>query len=149
MSNYLEETKLLDYSDKTIQNLILEKGWHNLSGKEKIKQTYNFVRDDIKFGYNIEDSIPSSVILKDGYGQCNTKGILFMSLLRAVNIPCRFHGFTVSKEIQKGALTGVWYMLAPEELVHSWVEVFYKEQWFELEGFILDLDYLSAVQKNN
>ncbi|MFW6287907.1 MAG: transglutaminase-like domain-containing protein [bacterium] len=149
MDKYLKETKLLDYSDSSIQKQILEKGWYELSDKEKIKQIYNFVRDDIKFGYNIADNIPSSMILKDGYGQCNTKGILFMSLLRAVSIPCRFHGFTVNKELQKGVLNGIWYILAPNEIIHSWVEVFYKNQWYNLEGFILDLDYLSSVQKDN
>ncbi|MFW6035886.1 MAG: hypothetical protein ACOCRZ_06495 [Halothermotrichaceae bacterium] len=47
------------------------------------------------------------------------------------------------------AITGIWYLLTPKEIVHSWVEVFYNNQWFNLEGFILDLDYLSAVQANN
>ena len=38
-------------------------------------------------------------VLADGYGQCNTKGTLFMALLRACNIPCRVHGFTIDKKI--------------------------------------------------
>ncbi len=39
--------------------------------------------------------------MKDGYGQCNTKGTLFMALFRSVDIPCRFHGFTIDKKLQK------------------------------------------------
>lgn len=56
------------------------------------------VRDDIVFGYNIDDEIPASKVLADGYGQCNTKGTLFMALLRA----SVFHAeYTVLQSIKK------------------------------------------------
>jgi hypothetical protein len=69
-----------------------------------------------------------------------------MALLRALDIPCRFHGFTIHKALQKGAITGIWYTLAPKEIVHSWVEVLYEGTWRNFEGFILDLKYLREVQ---
>lgn len=72
-----------------------------------------------------------------------------MALLRAVGIPCRIHGFTIDKKLQKGAMTGIVYCAAPKNVFHSWVEVFYNEQWFELEGFILDKAYLSQLQTIN
>ncbi len=122
----MNETGLLDFKSDIIQNIIVSRGWHPLDEKSKILNAYNFVRDEIKFGYNIADNIPSSKVLQDGYGQCNTKGILFMSLLRALRIPCRFHGFTIDKNLQKGAITGIWYFLAPKEIVHSWIEIYYR-----------------------
>ena len=39
----------------------------------KIREVYSFVRNEIKFGYNKGDDIIASEVLKDGYGQCNTK----------------------------------------------------------------------------
>ncbi len=70
---------------------------------ERIKAIYNYVRDDVLFGYNIDDGISASKVLADGYGQCNTKGTLFMALLRACNIPCRVHGFIrLIKDCRKG-----------------------------------------------
>ena len=147
MERLLEKTELLDFENREISLLIESKKWKNLNEKEKIRQIYEFVRDDIKFGYNIDDAIPASMVLKDGYGQCNTKGILFMALLRAVNIPCRIHGFTVDKIIQKGTFTGLLYVLSPKEIVHSWVEIFYQAKWFNLEGFILDKLYLNKIQE--
>lgn len=144
---YLKETELLNYSCAIIQKLINERNWKQLEDFNKIKETYSFVRDEILFGYNISDEIPAEQVLKDGYGQCNTKGILFMALLRAINIPCRIHGFTIDKELQKGAMTGFVYRNAPKNVVHSWVEVFYKERWYELEAFILDKKYLSKLQE--
>lgn len=146
---YLEATKMLDYNNESIQRLIQEKGWRDVSEFECIKSIYNFIRDDILFGYNADDNIPASKVLKDGYGQCNTKGTLFMALLRACNIPCRVHGFTIDKELQKGAMTGIVYKNAPQNVFHSWVEVFFEEKWYELEAFIIDKPYLYKLQEMN
>ena len=126
MKKFFEKTELLDFDHKSIVSLIENKQWKKLNEKEKIKQIYNFVRDDIPFGYNIDDAISASTVLQDGYGQCNTKGILFMAILRAVNIPCRIHGFTIDKILQKGAIKGFYYAFSPKEIIHSWVEIYYK-----------------------
>lgn len=147
MNEFLMETTLLDYRSENIQEVISNNGWESLDDKNKILTSYNFVRDNIDFGYNIDDNIPASEVFKDGIGQCNTKGILFMAFLRALHIPCRIHGFTIYKPLQKGAMTGITYWLAPKEIVHSWVEVFYKNEWLNLEGFILDIKYLNQLQK--
>ena len=138
MDILLQETKMLDYSSPQILDLIRERRWNELDDFNKIKQIYNYVRDEIKFGYNIDDSVSASKVLKDGYGQCNTKGTLFMALLRGVGIPCRVHGFTIDKKLQKGAMTGFVYANAPMNIFHSWVEVLYLDNWYELEAFILD-----------
>ncbi|MCM1055012.1 MAG: transglutaminase [Bacteroides sp.] len=144
---YLSETRMLDYSNEKIQRLIAFKGWRQQSEIERLKSIYNFVRDEILFGYNVDDSIPASKVLSDGYGQCNTKGTLFMALLRACGIPCRVHGFTIDKTLQKGAMTGLVYKNAPKNVFHSWVEAFCGDTWYELEGFILDKDYLNRLQQ--
>lgn len=147
MNRYIQETDMLDYSDIHIQRLIQDKDWLELSDFDRIKAIYNYVRDEILFGYNIDDSIPASKVLSDGYGQCNTKGTLFMALLRACNIPCRVHGFTIDKKLQKGAMTGLVYRSAPKNVLHSWVEIFFEDIWYELEAFILDNSYFSKLQQ--
>ena len=133
---YLKETSLLDFSAQNIQNLIRDRNWIQADEYNRIKQIYDYVRDEILFGYNIDDNIPASRVLADGYGQCNTKGILFMALLRGVSIPCRMHGFTIDKKLQKGAMTGFVYQSAPPNILHSWVEVFLDGVWYELEGMV-------------
>ena len=147
MEKYLRETKMLDYSSKNIQRLIQERNWNDIEVFERLKSIYNFVRDEILFGYNIDDNISASKVLADGYGQCNTKGTLFMALLRACNIPCRVHGFTIDKKLQKGAMTGIVYKNAPQNVFHSWVEVNFEDKWYELEAFILDMEYLRKLQR--
>lgn len=149
MEKYLQETDLLNYSNLIIKELVQSRKWNQMDTFDCIKAIYNYVRDEILFGYNIGDNIPASKVLKDGYGQCNTKGILFMALLRACNIPCRVHGFTIDKKLQKGAMTGFIYKSAPKNVFHSWVEVLFEEQWYELEAFILDKKYLEKLQEIN
>jgi transglutaminase-like putative cysteine protease len=83
----------------------------------------------------------------DGIGQCNTKGTLLMALLRGSGHPCRVHGFTIDKALQKGAVTGIAYRLAPRSIVHSWVEIRFAGRWVNLEGFILDKPYLQQLQQ--
>lgn len=63
IDKYLKETCMLDYSNPEIQELIQKKKWKELDEFERIKAIYNFVRDDILFGYNEDDAICASKVL--------------------------------------------------------------------------------------
>ncbi len=149
MNNYLKETPMLNYSGSSIQSLVKSRNWLSMETIERVKAIYNYVRDDIKFGYNLSDDITAIQVLKDGYGQCNTKATLLMALLRATGIPNRIHGFTIDKALQKGAISGIWYKIAPKNIVHSWVEIYVSNKWYFLEGVILDKEYLTKLQEKN
>ncbi len=120
---YLRPTALLDHEHPTIAALVRTRGWSVLPESERIGAIYAFVRDEITFGYNEADTLPASRVLADGYGQCNTKTTLLMALLRAAGIPCRFHGATIHKRLQRGVINGLFYAMAPASIVHSWAEV--------------------------
>lgn len=143
----VKDTAILDFSHSSIINLIKSRDWLALSPYERIGAVYNFVRNEIKFGYNRSDDIPASQVLADGYGQCNTKGNLLMALLRAVDIPCRIHGFTIHKSLQRGVVPELVYPITPENILHSWIEIYYEDKWINLEGFILDDAYLEVLQE--
>jgi hypothetical protein len=147
MHPLLAETPLLDVHHPDIEALVDRRGWRTLPPYDRIGAVYDFVRNEIAFGYNEGDELPASGVLADGIGQCNTKSTLLMALLRAVGIPCRFHGFTIDKPLQKGAITGLAYWLAPQCIIHSWVEVSLEGRWIALEGFILDGPYLASLQR--
>jgi len=140
-------TPLLDFDHPSLQRLIEQYHWRDLDTYQRIGAVYDFVRDKIAFGYNSRDDLRASQVLAERIGQCNTKGTLLMALLRGVGIPCRLHGFTIVKTLQKGAVTGLAYHLAPKSIMHSWVEVWFDGKWVDLEGFILDRTYLSALQR--
>ena len=116
LTELTKSTALLNFNNPKIQELILERGWQALPEFERIGAIYDFVRNEIKFGYNESDNLPASRVLEDGVGQCNTKGILLM---------------------------------APRSIIHSWVEIWHNDRWINLEGFILDENYLRALQRRN
>jgi hypothetical protein len=147
MQQYLRQTPILDYNSKEIKELI-DKLLVDIKDTEgKTEKIYYFVKDEIKFGYNESDDIPASKILKDGYGQCNTKTSLFMALVRAVEIPCRAHFFKINKRVQKGVFPShIYNRHLKEEIIHSWPEVYLKDKWIVLEGVILDKDYLWQIK---
>lgn len=145
----LSSTPLLDIQHPSIQELVQARGWRALAESERIGAVYDFVRDEIAFGYNESDDLTASRVLADGYGQCNTKSTLLMALLRAVGIPTRIHGGTVDKRLQKGVVPALVYFLAPREILHSWVEVLVAQRWIALEGVILDAAYLGGIRRAN
>lgn len=144
--NLVSETSLLDFNSPAIQTLIKNRHWKTLRTYERIGAAYDFVRDEIRFGYNEMDTLRASQVLKQGFGQCNTKAILLMALFRSLNIPCRLHGFTIKKSLQRGVIPELIYPITPPNILHSWVEIFYENTWISLEGFILDTAYLTALQ---
>jgi transglutaminase-like putative cysteine protease len=145
--NLLATTPILDFQAENIQRLIADKGWMSMSVDDAAAAIYEFCRDEILFGYNSDaDDMPASKVLDEGFGHCNTKTNLLMALYRAVGIPCRLHGFTIHKELQKGALTRFVYLMAPREIVHTWTEAWLHDRWVTLEGLILDATYLRSVQ---
>ena len=143
---YLEMTKMLNFDVESIQSLIKNRKWIELDEYNKIAAIYDFVRNEILFGYNSSDLLSAEEVLKDGYGQCNTKATLLMALLRSVGIPCRLHGSEVSKHFQRGATSWLISVLTPERIVHTWVEVLYLGNWIALEGVITDESYVSAIK---
>ena len=147
MDTNLKSTLLLNYEDPSIQALIADRDWMSMTEDARIGAIYDFVRDEINFGYNTSDDLPASAVLADGYGQCNTKTTLLMALLRGAGIPCRFHGATIHKELQKGVVEGFFYRIAPESIIHSWAEIQVSGRWIGLEGVILDAPYLDGLRE--
>lgn len=147
MNEYLKQTNMLNYGSAEIMNLIAERGWKKLDGFHKIGAVYDYVQNEILFGYNENDTLLATEVLSDKIGQCNTKATLLMALLRGVGVPCRLRGLEVSKEFQKGATNGIIAVLAPSRIVHTWAEVYYNEEWLALEGVITDKKYVNALKE--
>ncbi|WP_052261640.1 transglutaminase-like domain-containing protein [Leisingera sp. ANG-M1] len=145
-SELLSETGMLDFKSPAIAALIAERGWQQLPLEQRIGAAYGFVRNEIRFGYNASDTLKASQVLADGYGQCNTKAVLLMALLRGLGIACRLHGFTIHKSLQRGVVPEAAYWMAPENILHSWVEAEFNGAWVNLEGFILDDAVLASLQ---
>lgn len=147
MTNYLNDTAMLNYREQEIAKLVTAKNWNNFDEYNKISAIYNFVQNDILLGYNKRDNLTATEVLADGIGQCNTKATLLIALLRAVGIPCRLHGAKVTKAFQRSLMPKIMARLAPSSIVHTWVEVSYNGKWLCLEGVITDKAYISGLRQ--
>jgi len=161
MGEYLQATRLIDLDSAAVQETAARLVQGTATPREVAVKIYNFCRDEIKFGYNRRDAVPASEVLRDGYGQCNTKSVLLVTLLRAASIPARFHLAQVDKAVQWGVMPPLAYRFAPDRITHSWVEVYLANQrvsesakgqsdqwhWIVLEGVIMDRPYFLAARR--
>jgi hypothetical protein len=144
----LEPSPLLDYAHPSIEQLIVNRGWNLIEDEaELIKGIYLFVRDEIAYGYTKSFAIPASQVLCCKCGNGITKSTLFMALLRAVGIPCRFQAMTMSKVIFRGLLSGLTYKIADKSPFRARVELQFKGKWYPVEGYIIDSPYMLKLQQ--
>lgn len=139
--------ELADYHHTSVQEtaLILTRNEPDL--RRKIQRIFNFVRDDIKFGFPPEaDWTPASKTLEIKLGQCNTKGTLFLALCKAAGIPARIHFSLIKREIQRGIFPEFLYLLLPKKLSHSWIEVEIDGKWIRIDGYIDDMVFFRGAQ---
>ena len=129
-STYLKETFFLDYSSAEIQDLVAE--FRQLpSDKEKIEKLYLKVRDGWRYNaYTIgltDEHYKASTIIGKHEAHCIDKAILYISVLRALNIPARLRLAKVSNHI---AAERIEAKLGTNELApHGLVDVFFEGQW--------------------
>lgn len=144
MEKYLQPNRLVDLRSSTVRETADRLMQGSATPREAAVCIYNFVRDGIKFGYNRRDDITASEVLHDGYGQCNTKSVLLVTLLRAAGIPARFHLAQVNKAAQWGVMPRLAYRFAPTNITHTWAEIHLDGHWLILEGVIMDKPYFLA-----
>jgi len=90
---YLEETNIIDYSNKNIQDLAKKLSQNCNSDIEIAKNCFEYVRDKINHSGDYKDNITTckaSDVLKYKTGWCYAKSHLLASLLRVNNIPTGF-----------------------------------------------------------
>lgn len=147
MEKYLQASRLVDLRSSVVRETADRLVQGAATPREAAIYIYNFVRDEIKFGYNRRDDITASEVLRDGYGQCNTKSVLLVTLLRAASIPARFHLAQVNKAVQWGVMPPLAYHFAPNNITHTWAEIHLDGHWFVLEGVIMDKPYFLAARQ--
>ena len=66
----LQPTRLLDFTHPAIEAVVEERGWRQLPTFERIGAVYDFVRNEIAFGYNAGDEVPAAVLrLRRGHAR--------------------------------------------------------------------------------
>lgn len=131
MQEYLLPTELVDFSTEIIQKKSIEllKGI-NTQIEVAIK-IYWFVRE-IKY-----ESIPldtkASRVLEINKAECVAKATLLIALLRAVNIPARYHFVSIKRELLEG-LFHPFLLIKPDFGGHGFCEVYLEGRWIKIEA---------------
>jgi len=117
------------------------------SEREKVIALHNYVRDNIKFGFNryFDLSKPDDT-LDLGIGHCCPKSELMVALFREADIEAYNRFAVLPKEILKGAVSPDRFWLIPEELSHCYTEVRVEKAWYNIDSYILDTPLFKAAR---
>ena len=92
-NEYLEKSEYVDYDDPGVKSVAERLKAGSKDELSLIKNTYDFVRDEIKHSWDAQDSrvtVSASDTLREGVGICWAKANLLAALLRANGIPAGF-----------------------------------------------------------
>lgn len=114
---------------------------------EKAVALHDYVRDNIKFGFNryFDLSTPDNT-LDLGMGHCNPKGWLITALFREANIEAHNHFVVLPKELIKGAVSPDRYWLIPAQISHCYTEVKVEGTWYNIDSYTLDGPLFKAAR---
>ena len=144
MDEYLRPTELCDSDSQIIQSKAEGITKDATTPKQGAMFIFDFVRDKITFGMDLFDRKASETLNK-GVGFCITKTNLQIALLRAVNIPARYHQAVLTKESIKGIIPSLGYKLTPDRIWwHPWCECYLDEKWIACDT-LLDKQLYDAM----
>jgi transglutaminase-like putative cysteine protease len=128
LQDYLSPTEFCDCDNQDIIAKAKELTQNDKIPREKALSIFHFVRDQIKFMMSEFDK--ASGTLKKGIGDCGNKTNLQVALLRAVDIPARYHIASLRKESIKGLVSEFLYEQSPDAIpLHPWCECYLSEKW--------------------
>lgn len=120
---------------------------HTMDEQKKAIALHDFVRENIKFGFNkYFDATPLDYLISCGFGHCNPKSHLMVALFRLAGLEAYQHFVAIPKEILKGAIPASQYWMIPSQVSHSYVEVRVGKKWYEIDSFIVDTPLLNAAK---
>ncbi|MFX0032566.1 MAG: transglutaminase family protein [Candidatus Hodarchaeota archaeon] len=136
MEDYLKPTEFCDYKNPVISTAVKELTKNDKTPREMALSIFHFVRDQIRFLMVSEDDKASNTLMKK-FGDCGTKTNLQVAMLRASNIPARYHNASLHKECLKGIVSKLFYKISPKILEHHlWCECYLSEKWISCDGLL-------------
>ncbi len=129
IEDYLKSSEYIDFDNESVAKKAAEMKKNSKDEIQLIKNTYEFVRDEIKHSWDAKDTritAKASEVLKEGVGICWAKSNLLTALLRCNGIPA---GICYQK-LTLGASNGT------KHCVHALNAVYIKElnKWIRLDA---------------
>lgn len=141
--HWLRETPQLDISHPrlhfTAQKLTQSRQTH----AARAVAVHDFVRR-LPFAASGDGSTRrASEVLRQGRGDCHTKGVLFVALCRAAGLPARLQFVDVVPRFLHGILDE-----GPASMPHAVGQVLVEDRWWSTDGYVVDPAlFASARQK--
>ncbi|HRR96909.1 MAG TPA: transglutaminase family protein [Candidatus Ratteibacteria bacterium] len=144
---YISPTKVCDIEnvDLKMRSELLTKNINTL--EEKAINIFNFVREQVKYGFDYPYT-KASETLKKGYGNCFNKSSLQISLLRCAEIYAGYIVYLIKKDIFKPIVPPDIYQLISESTIHVSTVVYLNNTWVECDATI-DYQLYNVVYKNS
>lgn len=129
----MRATPQLDITSNKVQTLASQLTRRLKTDRDKALAVHNEVKS-LPFAC-VPDFLhtKASDVLRIGCGDCHTKGLLFVALLRASSVPARLRFVTLSSRFLNGVIdTGV------NTMTHAVAEVYLDTRWVQTDTYVVD-----------
>jgi transglutaminase-like putative cysteine protease len=133
MEHYLKPTEYCDCNHQDVISKAEELTKNDETLEAKASSIFYFVRDRIPFQGGLV--LKASETLKAGNGYCVTKSNLQVALLRAINIPARYHVAHLKKDILRGVISKEGFERMYDIVTyHPWCECYLAGKWISCDA---------------
>lgn len=141
-SHWLGSTRLLDLDDPKLRIQAMSLTQLSDTDTQKVVAIHEFIKA-MPFGCVAGfDHVPAAAVLRAGYGDCHTKGTLFVALLRRVGLPARLRFVTLSSAFLYGIITP-----PHNTIIHAIGEVYLDGRWVQTDTYVTDSELENRAEK--
>ena len=146
MEEYLRTSRLVDLNSEIVMETTNRVIKDARTPREAAIKIFYFVRDEIKYKFVAIPLGKASTVVKTRTGQCTAKTVLIVAMLRAANIPARFHFADLRTEFVKGLESHLIYKIMPRTIGHAYAEVYLDDKWIKIDP-IFDKELYDLIKK--
>jgi transglutaminase-like putative cysteine protease len=139
---WLRETPQLDISSPKVRLWATQLTREFNTDRSKAAAVHDHVKT-LPFGCVAQfTQTKASDVIRIGYGDCHTKGVLFVALLRAVRVPARLRFVTLPTRFLNGLIdTG------SQTMTHAIAEVYLDTRWYQTDTYVVDAALSRAARE--
>ncbi|MEO7548321.1 MAG: transglutaminase-like domain-containing protein [Ramlibacter sp.] len=131
--NWLGETPQLDLSHPKIHITAIKLTQSVHGPRDRAVAIHDFVRR-IPFGaFSDVSHVRASDVLRANHGDCHSKGVLFVALCRAAQVPARLNFNRIRPRFLHGILDD-----GPATMAHALGQVLVEDRWLSTDGYVVD-----------
>jgi Transglutaminase-like superfamily len=133
LGRWLRETEQLDITTPKLRTRMLSLTQLQLTDRDKAVAIHDFVKS-LPFGVITDQTEhTASDVLKIGHGDCFSKGMLMVALLRCAGVPARLRFVSLPMHFLRGLIDA-----GDSSIVHALAEVWIEGNWVTTDTYVPD-----------